>query len=377
MFAYSCSSEHIFYIGATPREYVFACEQTGFGRRRNPPLIEKSFSFGGWLACQANQSDFESENPYVDVPKSGSEFVRIDWSRCAEPQPDQHDSVACWDLVTTTTTPVRSRPHRRRLPGGDPTIFDGAVAVRYIADVVPGAPRNAHGPLEHPNLALAAEYLRRWPEAYLQFRTLMDSIHPMIDTQIPLSAYGRARGSNSHSDEDRFGTMYGTVHDPVGLSEAMVHEMAHNKLRGLGVYVERAFRIVTNPPDQLFESPIRKDRPRPMSAVLHAQYSFIYVTQLDLKCLAEETDPVVADAWLSMLALNVPRMELGFEEIRRSIALDATGRLFIDGFFAWSERVISEGTRLLDRHGVPCVPPVRTDMAQARPTGMEHTPTVQ
>lgn len=278
--------------------------------------------------------------------------MRIEWSRLAEPQTDQHDTRVAWELVTTTTSPMRRVPHRRRLPHGAPTICDGAVALRYIAETPPGAPRNANGPLGHPNIERAVGYLRRWPAAYQQFRALMDTFHPMIDTAIPLERWNIQIGSNSHSDEDKFGTMYGTCYDPIGTAEAMVHEMAHNKLRALGIYVESAQRLVTNDPSELFESPVRKDRMRPMTAVLHAQFSFIHVTDLDLRMLATETDPRERDAMLSMLAWNVPRMELGHDEIRNDIRVDAMGRQFIDGFFAWSDRVIDQGNRVLSEFGV-------------------------
>lgn len=286
--------------------------------------------------------------------------MRIDWRRCAEPQADHHDTDVCWEFVTTTTAPMRRQVHRRRLPGTSPTIFDGAVAVRYIAPTAAGFPRNDNGPLDHPNISRAVEFVRRWPEAFRQFRFIMDSFHPMIDTTVPPEEYNIRLGSNSHSDEDKFGTMYGTIFDAVGLSEAMVHELAHNKLRGLGVFVESAQRLITNPPDEMYESPIRKDRMRPMTAVLHAQYSFIYVTQLDLKMLPPETDAFNRQAMLSLLANNVPRMELGYDEIRKNIRVDAMGQQFIDGFFEWSDRVIEEGNRVLAEHKIDKLVPERT-----------------
>jgi len=292
--------------------------------------------------------------------------VRIDWSRCAQPQDDQHDTDVVLDLVATTVCPQRRAPHRRRLPDGAPTIFDGAVAVRYIADTCPGHPRNQHGPLRHPHIQQAVDYVRRWPTVFRQFQRIMDTFHPMVDTTVPLEEYGLRLGSNSHSDEDRFGTMYGTIFDPIGLAEAFVHEMGHNKLRGLGVYVESAARLVTNPPDELFESPIRKDRMRPMTAVLHAQLSFIYVTDLDLRMIAAEPSDAARSRMLYMLATNVPRMELGYDEVNRHIRVDAPGRLFLDGFNRWSERVISGGNRVLEEHACAKHPIERTAASPPR-----------
>ncbi len=287
----------------------------------------------------------------------------IDWRRCAEPQADEHDTQAALQLVTTTTSPLRKVPHRRRLPMGAPTIFDGAVAVRYVAETCPDHPRNQNGPLRHRHIDRAVEYVRRWPLGFKQFRALMDTFHPMIDASVAPSEYGVKLGSNSHSDEDKWGTMYATIFDPIGLAEAFMHEMAHNKLRALGVYVNTAQRIVANPPEEMYESPIRKDRMRPMSAVLHAQFSFIYVTQMDLHMLIPETDARARNGMLSLLAHNVPRMELGFDEIRRSLRTDLIGQQFVDGFFEWSERLLAEANRVLEENGVPKPPIERTPTA--------------
>lgn len=280
--------------------------------------------------------------------------MTIDWRRVAEPQEDGYDTRVALDLVTGRVTPEHPTPYLQRRPVGfAPTLFDGQVAIRYIARQCPGHPRNLHGPLKHPNLQVAADLVRRWPVAYEQFKTLMDTVHPMRDALVPEAEWGQHIGSSSHADEDKFGTCYVTLHDPVATAEAFVHEMAHNKLRALGVYVERAYRLITNPPDQMFESPIRKDVMRPMTAVLHAQYSFIYVTALDLALIEAETDPRKIERYLVYLAYNVPRMELGYEDIRPNIRVDEDGQAFLDGFFDWTDRVLARGNEVLKEHGVP------------------------
>lgn len=70
----------------------------------------------------------------------------IAWSRVAEPQEDQYDSLVTHYYATTRTWPKRSEPYRRRPVGDAPTIFDGAVAVRYIAEQCPGYPELVNGP---------------------------------------------------------------------------------------------------------------------------------------------------------------------------------------------------------------------------------------
>ena len=127
-----------------------------------------------------------------------------------------------------------------------------------------------------------------WPVAFRQCQRLLEAIHPAIDRRFPLESDAIYRGSSSHSYERLFGTVWLTVMCPIGAAEAIVHEMAHQKLRVLGVSFELASRVVGNDRRSLYVSPIVKDRLRPMTAVLHAQYSYIHVTQLDIHILDSE-----------------------------------------------------------------------------------------
>ena len=68
-----------------------------------------------------------------------------------------------------------------------------------------------------------------------------------------------------------------------------------------------------------------------MSAVFHAEYSFMYVTALDIKMLEAERQQENITNLLSLLARIVRR---------------------IDGFFNWSESVINMGNALLEARSV-------------------------
>lgn len=271
----------------------------------------------------------------------------IDWRRIPEPQEDQYDTRVALEMATHGVSPLRREPYVRRPVEGSPTIFDGAVAVRHVSGHCPDPSRYTNGPVDHPNIRAAAEYVRRWPAVFEQFKTLMDSFHPMIDTSLPADLHGPVLGSSSHSEESMFGTMWATFHDPLGLAQAFVHEMAHQKLRALGVSVERAERLITNRPEELYSSPIRKDRPRPMTAVFHAEYSFIYVTALDLKMIEAERNPPTLSSLLTLLGRNVPRMEEGLEVITKHVRTDEPGRAFVEAFTDWAARVIDAGNAVL------------------------------
>ncbi|MCB9704062.1 MAG: radical SAM protein [Myxococcales bacterium] len=278
----------------------------------------------------------------------------VAWARMAEPQEDGYDAEIALALATRNCT-FSGRAELLRWPIGDaPTIADGAIAVRHISRRCPLAPTLENGPLTHPNIALAVDQVRRWPAIYRQLQRLCHTLHPLIDPAIPEARWPEVSGSCSHTFPEWFGAILATIYDPLGLAQALVHELAHTKLRALGVDIERARGLITNDPAQRFESPIRTDIPRPMSAVFHAEYSFIHVTELDLRMLDHAEDDALRRRLLALLARNVPRMRAGLRVIEGAIEVDRDGERFVDAFLGWARRVLDEGERRLA--GAPASP---------------------
>jgi hypothetical protein len=268
----------------------------------------------------------------------------IDWSLVAEPQLDGYDSeVALTRLLARGV--ARYRP-----PGNAPTIFDGAVAVRPLEGPYLSMEGFSSAPPEDKRIHLAEYYVRQWPAAFQQFKYLMYSFYPLHD--LTGSRLPSGKGSISHSFQSHIGTMCATVVDPVCLAEAFVHEMAHNKLRALGIMVESAQELITNDPKDLYPSPILIGTPRPMTAVFHAEYSFIYVTKLNLMMLAADPGGETKRYIMQLLRNNVSRMKPGLRLIQDSIEVDSNGRLFVDGFINWAMRTIAEGQALLDKESM-------------------------
>jgi HEXXH motif-containing protein len=274
----------------------------------------------------------------------------IDWARMATPQEDGYDTDVVLRLVANGGWPLRPIAYQRPALDGTLTFCDGCVAVRMAPEGGLINPRIVPAALDHPNLPVAAGLLARWPAAYAQFKKLVDTVYPYTD---PLQSRQGALsfGSSSHSYEKDFGSVHVTVDSALGTAQALIHEMAHHKLRGLGISIETADRLITNSPSQKFESPIRKDRTRPMTAVFHAQYSFIHVTALDLHMLAMAENDLERNRILMLLARNVPRMQAGYIEIERNIENDEAGGLFVDAFMQWSKDVLLNGQAELDVNG--------------------------
>ena len=284
------------------------------------------------------------------MTKFDSILETVDWARMAQPQDDGYDTDMTLRLAENGVTPLRPLPYRRRSTEGEAIFCDGTVAVRpppergLKTDVIKPAR------VDHPNIAAGGALLSRWPNAYKQFTHLVDTVYPYTDSE-QASMGSQALGSSSHSFEEDFGSIHATVDDSLGFAQALVHEMAHQKLRALGVSLDTAERLIINSPSEEFESPIRKDRKRPMTAVFHAQYSFIYVTALDLNMLAKANGKREQQLILMLLARNVPRMQLGYEEVAVHVKTDEAGRQFVDAFMRWSRDVLRCGQAELDASG--------------------------
>jgi hypothetical protein len=277
--------------------------------------------------------------------------MEIDWKRMAMPQPDGYDTLVTLRLAMTSTSLLRPRRYHRLPPDGAPTIFGGRVAVRNRPSGGLVGTRYVPASPTHPNLLLAETLVSAWPEVSFQFPKLIDTIQPWSDKTLTAEQWRVAPGSSSHSEEAEFGTIMVTVDSAIALAQAMVHEMAHHKLRALGISFLRARRLITNDPSELYISPIRKDRKRPMTAVLHAQYSFIHVTALDI-AIYDSSSTTSEDRSLGVLLLerNVPKMEAGYAEIKRHARTDDSGAVFLDSFMSWSRAVLTRGREILHTH---------------------------
>ena len=210
-------------------------------------------------------------------------------------------------------------------------VMDGDTTPRWQA--IDGVP---------PALEQAIDLVGRWPEAADQWPRIIHTIQCFTDAERP----GARLYSASHSVGSRTGVIGLTPHCPLATAQALVHEMAHTKLRAMGVDNENAIRIVTNPPREMFFSPVVGEE-RPMTAVLHAQYSFIHVLQLDILMLETEPDEQTRSHIHRLIARNVPRMDAGRDIVARFMRMDRDGEDFMAAFLGWTGEVLKRGHELL------------------------------
>lgn len=266
-------------------------------------------------------------------------MTEIDFARLAEPQDDGYDTAII--LALAEGAPPTS--------GTAVTMFGGRTVVTARPEGMPAPFTPA--PLNHPNLVRAEAILAAaWPVAHRQCADLLREVNPFIDPRLTPAQWRINHGSSSNGFGLPFGVVTATVDNAFGLAQALVHELAHHKLRALGMNRGSAHRLVLNDPSELFESPIVRDQRRPMTAVVHAQYSFMHVTALDV-AMCGAADEETRRAGRYLLARNVPRMERGRQEIAAHLRTDRAGDGFFAAFDRWSEATLQHGNRILAAHG--------------------------
>ncbi len=175
-------------------------------------------------------------------------------------------------------------------------------------------------------------------------------LHPAADLRLSTTSIDQQvlHGAGScHSIREVPGALWCTTDCPLSVAQALVHEAAHTRLRLLGLQVVGSGHLVLNPVEQLYRSPILK-RGRPMSAVVHALYSFAHVAELDLAYLRSPYrlgKRVVADA----LRLNVQRLASGYWTVKMHAKLDERGAALCGGLLDWVEDLVARSTLWLEK----------------------------
>ncbi len=225
--------------------------------------------------------------------------------------------------------------------------FDGRIMIALCS----GGPLDSEYSFAptHPNINKADEYLKLWPSVRAQFLDIVRLVCPLTERhQGPEDRIlGSICGSNGISE------VYSLVTNQVGFAEGLVHEMAHCKLRAIGIGLEHAFHIITNKEEALYKSPIRYDKLRPMSAIIHGQYSFLHVLELNRRIAVANPGTELARRIVAeTIAAKVPRLQFGHSVIAANLAVSGDNEEFRDALLEWSAIVLKDSTHLLEENGI-------------------------
>lgn len=168
-----------------------------------------------------------------------------------------------------------------------------------------------------------------WPEMAVKIEKEVTGWYPVIAGFDPKSR-GHYSGAASNPE-----WIYSSLDDPLGGAEGLLHEYGHLDLKRRGIFYEHWHKgTLLNGPDERYVSPVRKDMLRPMGAVLHAQYSYLYVTEFDVR--AWELGIMDRET----LTLNQARMAEGVAVIEANVKPAPQCKQFIDHLIAWSHALV-------------------------------------
>lgn len=289
--------------------------------------------------------------------------MNIDWKRVAKPQPDGYDSVVIAKFLFDRFGWVKKKPNCQF------TLCDGHVAIaadpiHLDENMVQSHMINAHHLWNDEHAAQLDPYLRQWYDGHEMLKLFLDEFWPKWSTNMSAGSRGCTSGHYDlkHGNIGRFvNAVYITINSTQGCAEGIYHEVGHARLNALNLCIEaHDGTLITNTKDELYESPIRRDKKRPMSAVVQAIYSWIIFGENDLQVAAL---PGNAFASAEYLIGNLPKLEDGLVTIRENVKCTPEGTKFMDGFFEWGEDVATRarmlcqqelGTDFDRRYGVAC-----------------------
>lgn len=269
-------------------------------------------------------------------------MTTVDWKRVAEPQADGYDSQVILKQSQSGRYAIR-----KSQPTGPLVWPDGRA--RWITVVETRMmPSTEYGvlPLDDSIISDGLKILDLWPEVRLQCATILEALCPMTSAH-RAGSRGQGHGCSCGHFGDDFGWIYVTADDSWGFAEGIVHEMGHWKLRALGMWFEDWTPFILDHGfDELYASPVRKDKPRPMGAVLHAQYSYIHVARMSSLALKATSQPTMQDVEWAELQLS--RITEGQGTLRDNArGTKGVGDAFLAGVDAWTTRVLTEGHEIV------------------------------
>lgn len=267
----------------------------------------------------------------------------IDWARVAKPQDDGYD---VWALNVLDS---EHGWYHHTPPADAVTLCEGHIWVRPIPDHTVSM-SNAISAFEAPGDIITQEwadyqtsFLNKWPAGYNFIKHFLDEFWPHYQNDWHPSARGSSSGHYLNV-RDRH-CIFITMNDPQGCAEGIYHEAGHLKLISCGIKMEsHDFKLLRNEPTELYDSPVRYDCKRPMSAVLHGLYSWILFAENDYHIY--KAAPAFRHAEQKELFYkynhhNLPKIQNGVEEVRKYAKLTPDGIKFLDSLFAWSDDLLT------------------------------------
>jgi hypothetical protein len=252
--------------------------------------------------------------------------VIINWSKVARPQHDGYDTFVLTELDAL-------RGWSKRPVTAAVTLANGSIGCPL--------PNASWWHSEPPPIVLEQEwadeltrFLNRWTEGYASLISYVDEFWTWRTGRHGHGCTSGHMQMAQHEGHPRH-VVYVTSDDYQGCAQGIYHEFGHLRLETCGIAVEdHNGLLLRNPATELYDSSVRKDKQRPMSAVLHGVYAWLMFMENDYHIYLANKDV----ARFALYAKhNIVKIEEGVSEIRRYARWTQDGQAFVDGLFEWAD----------------------------------------
>lgn len=262
------------------------------------------------------------------------------YSKMVKPQMDLYDSIIYVNIAGNTPanspkiTPIES-------------LWKSEVCIGKFYQESMTQPRYEQA-YDLTSLYDGIELLQSWGSFYQQFLYMATCIQPLVDTSIQNEYRHLAVGSSSSSISLPLGYLSVTVDNVFGCAQALVHEIAHQKLRALGIIENKSSNLVLNGLERTVKSPLNNHYSDSIINVLHELYTLVHIVNLDVCIIDQEDDCQKLDHLYQLLFKNSTKLQFAFDELKDKIIVSSEFCNFWNEFVNWIEELSEEADRILD-----------------------------
>jgi hypothetical protein len=263
--------------------------------------------------------------------------VAIDWTRLARPQADRYDTQVLekidrtrgWHPKCTWTA------NGLHMCAGTVSVSGAPSTISMGDDIIDGMTPHVEEKLQRVDTLLSA-----WHDGHAMLAEYLDEFWPFHHLQMDEQSYGCASGHQVFDAKHPYHAVYVTVNNPEGCAQGIYHETAHLRLETMGIGIDRHDgRLLENSADELFNSSVRFDKKRPMSAVLHGVYAWLMFTESDYQ--SHQAGYLTDLQWQILSLHNLPKIARGVDEIAKNARWTDEGNQFVYGLFKWSDDLLN------------------------------------
>lgn len=269
----------------------------------------------------------------------------IDWTRVAKPQPD------CYDIdVLRLIEPKWSRAFA--LNEQPAQAYLGPIAVR--PERLDKRYEDMSGDFDTTTDTYTTDYLpfvSQWEDGWRCATAFIDELWAF--RTVRLMGKGCMSGHHIINDEWPIHGVYSSLNDQGGFSQGFYHEFAHLRLRALHIGIESQddYDLLLNPPEELYDSSVRFDKKRPMSAVLHGFYAWLMFMEND--AWNHHGGLYTLEDFRIYSHRNIAKLVNGWVEIQNYARWTPEGQLFWRSCSEWTEELVTRVQYLFGETPIP------------------------